>query len=85
MDDKKISSIWFRKIYVFSRVIKEGLAMIYTDELQKIADLTVSLVKLRQDYCNHLVIENIAPEIFGKLLAEYEMHKQGKMRLYNDS
>lgn len=40
-----------------------------TEELRVLADLAVELVKLRQNECKHLCIENIGPEIWGKLLA----------------
>ena len=35
-----------------------------------LVDLTVRLVELRQNKCEHLAVENIGPEIFGKLLRE---------------
>ncbi|MCA3188313.1 MULTISPECIES: hypothetical protein [unclassified Cupriavidus] len=38
--------------------------------LREICTLTLELVKLRQNECKHLSIENIAPEIFGRLLTE---------------
>ena len=41
---------------------------LYRHELEIIAKLTVELSKLRQDECSHLAIENVGPEIFGKLL-----------------
>jgi hypothetical protein len=40
-------------------------------ELKVIADLTVELTRLRQNECKHLCIENLAPEIFGKLVGAY--------------
>jgi hypothetical protein len=43
------------------------------EELKVIADMTVRLIELRQRECAHLCIENAAPELFIKLLHEYEM------------
>ena len=42
-----------------------------TDALQVIADLTHKLTVLRLQNCNHLCVENYAPEVFGKLLDAY--------------
>ena len=42
--------------------------MMTKDDLQTICDLTVKLTMLRQEKCNHLCIEDFAPEIFKKLL-----------------
>lgn len=39
------------------------------DELREICELTVRLVELRQNECKHLSVENVAPEIFHKLLS----------------
>lgn len=39
--------------------------------LDSLSRLTVELTKLRQIECRHLAVENVGPEIFGKLLAEY--------------
>ena len=41
------------------------------EELKVIADLTKDLVAMRQSKCGHLCIENIASEIFSKLLNAY--------------
>ena len=41
---------------------------LYPHELKTIAELTVELARLRQNECNHLCIENVGPEIFGKLV-----------------
>lgn len=38
------------------------------DELECAVDLTERLVKLRQNECKHLAIENVGPEIYRKLL-----------------
>ena len=38
------------------------------DTLEVLADLTVRLVKLRQDECKHLLIENMAPDLWANLL-----------------
>ena len=38
------------------------------DELECAVDLTDRLVKIRQNECKHLAIENIGPEIYRKLL-----------------
>ena len=45
--------------------------MITPDALRVIASLTVELTRLRQNECKHLCVENVAPEIFGKLVAAY--------------
>ena len=42
------------------------------EELKVIAAMTIKLTELRQNECKHLCIENAAPEIFVKLLREYE-------------
>ena len=47
------------------------------DELRSICDATVRLTEIRQRGCSHLVVENVAPVIFRKLLIEVQMHKQG--------
>ena len=41
-----------------------------TDELRELCTLAVELTRLRQNECKHLCIENFAPELLGKLLAE---------------
>ena len=41
------------------------------DELECAVDLTERLVRLRQNECKHLAIENIGPEIYAKILAAY--------------
>lgn len=41
------------------------------DELECAVDLTERLVRLRQNECKHLAIENIGPEIFAKVLSCY--------------
>lgn len=38
------------------------------DELRVLAELTVELVKLRQNECKHLCVENVGPEIWKALL-----------------
>jgi hypothetical protein len=50
-----------------------------TNHLQIIADLTIRLTEMRQRKCEHLCIENVAPEIFGKLL--YEFRTAGEHRI----
>lgn len=44
-------------------------------EFSQICNLTLELIKLRQQECSHLCIENYAPEIFGRLLMEYRRFK----------
>ena len=39
--------------------------------LQVIADLTAKLTEIRAAHCNHLSIENFAPDLFNSLLAAY--------------
>lgn len=51
-------------------------------ELKHICDTVVELTKIRAAGCSHLAVENFAPEIMAKLLAELSMHKKGMMRLY---
>lgn len=41
---------------------------LYPHELAVVERLTVELTRLRQNECAHLAIENIGPEIFGKLV-----------------
>lgn len=41
------------------------------DELECAVDLTERLVKLRQNECKHLCVENVGPEIYRKLLAAH--------------
>lgn len=36
--------------------------------LKMIGEMTVELTRLRQNECKHLAVENIAPEIFEKLV-----------------
>ena len=45
------------------------------EELREVCELTAKLTELRQNECKHLCIENIAPEIFRKLLCELHNHK----------
>ena len=45
--------------------------MISDDALGKICDLTYKLVELRWQSCGHLSVEDIGPEILGKLIAAY--------------
>jgi hypothetical protein len=46
------------------------------EELRVIADLTVELVRLRQNECKNLAVENIGPEIWRNLLmATYPLPK----------
>jgi len=45
------------------------------EEFRIICDTTVKLTQLRQNECKHLCIENIAPEIMGKLIAELQASK----------
>jgi hypothetical protein len=47
--------------------------------LRIIADLTSELTAMRLQNCGHLCIENVAPEIFGKLI--YEFRTSGEHRL----
>ena len=50
-------------------------------QLEVLADMTVRLTELRLRNCGHLCIENVAPEIFGKLL--YEFRTAGEQRITN--
>lgn len=45
--------------------------MIPDQHFESLCRLTGALVELRQNECKHLCIENIGPQIFGGLLAEY--------------
>jgi len=40
--------------------------------LRELLTATVELIRLRQNNCAHLCIENAAPELFSKLLEEYD-------------
>jgi hypothetical protein len=42
---------------------------LYEHELEAVGKLTMELTRLRQDECKHLCVENVGPEIFGKLVA----------------
>lgn len=42
------------------------------EELRAICDMTVELTKVRQLGCAHLYVENFAPELFAKLMAEWK-------------
>jgi len=44
------------------------MIQISNEQLQIVSNLTLQLVKLRQNECKHLSIENSAPEIFRNLL-----------------
>ena len=39
------------------------------DELETLSHLTIELTKLRLSGCDHLCIENFAPELLAKLVA----------------
>ena len=41
---------------------------LYKHELEVVAKLTVDLVRLRQENCEHLAVENMAPELFARLV-----------------
>lgn len=41
---------------------------LYPHELKAVVELTESLVRLRQNECANLAIENVGPEIFAKLI-----------------
>jgi hypothetical protein len=43
------------------------------DELKHICDMTVELTRLRQNETKHLIKENFAPELLGKLLREFNI------------
>ena len=51
------------------------------DELRIICDATVRLTELRQRGCEHLCIENVAPEIMRKLLFTLRSHKKGMVNI----
>ena len=46
--------------------------------LRIICSAMIKLTELRQNECKHLCIENFAPEIFGKLIKEYNKPIQDK-------
>ena len=52
-------------------------SIISVEELREICEMTVKLTKVSQDQCKLLTVENIAPELFSKLLTEISMHKRG--------
>ena len=54
----------------------ESVREIKADELKVIADMTVKLTELRQNECKHLCIENVAPDIFEKLLNVWDAHNE---------
>jgi len=41
-------------------------------ELRELCALTLELTRLRQSKCEHLKIENFAPDLLGKLICELE-------------
>ncbi|WP_206445521.1 hypothetical protein [Pseudomonas aeruginosa] len=41
------------------------------ENLAVLADMTVRLLELRQNECKHLVVEDSAPILFGKLVGSY--------------
>ncbi|EIU1689811.1 TPA: hypothetical protein L3822_005647 [Pseudomonas aeruginosa] len=41
------------------------------ENLAVLADMTVRLLELRQNECKHLVVEDSAPTLFGKLVGSY--------------
>ncbi|HCG0474839.1 TPA: hypothetical protein NJL90_005023 [Pseudomonas aeruginosa] len=41
------------------------------ENLAVLADMTVRLLELRQNECKHLVVEDNAPILFGKLVGSY--------------
>jgi len=54
---------------------------LYRHELEIIANLTVELTRLRQNKCEHLMIENVGPEIFAKLTDA--LYKNPSSKLYS--
>jgi len=44
---------------------------INAESLKEICSLTAKLTEFRQNECKQLCVENVAPEIFGKLIDEY--------------
>jgi hypothetical protein len=53
------------------------------DELKIICDTVVELARIRQKGCNHLCVENFAQQCLGQLLAELQLNKGGKLRIFN--
>lgn len=53
-------------------------------ELKVISDLTVQLTEIRQKDCNHLCVENFAPDVFHSLLSRLAMFKNGTLLYSND-
>jgi len=51
--------------------------MVTIKELREVCVLTVKLTQIRQNTCAHLCVENVAPDIFRKLLDELRNHKRG--------
>lgn len=47
------------------------------EELKEICKLTVELTRLKQNECAHLCIENVAPEIFEKLMRAHREVSNG--------
>tara|TARA_R110000764_G_scaffold57488_1_gene125121 strand:- start:5326 stop:5514 length:189 start_codon:yes stop_codon:yes gene_type:complete len=52
---------------------------ITTEELKIICDTVVELTKIRQAGCNHLCVEEFAPECMGSLLTQLALYKEGKL------
>lgn len=41
------------------------------EQIQALGAIAVDLTRLRQNECKHLAVENVGPELFGKLVREY--------------
>ena len=54
--------------------------VVSVEELRELCTLTVELVRLRQNECKHLCVENLGPEILHDLLSRLVMSKRGWLR-----
>lgn len=60
------------------------MSEITSDELKHLCDATIELCKIRAQGVPHLCVENLAPEILGKLLGKLAMHKNGLIQMEVD-
>lgn len=56
---------------------------LYKHELEILLALTVQLTRMRQEECSHLAVENIGPDIFGKLVDV--LYSRGNYKTFSDA
>jgi hypothetical protein len=60
-------------------VLRKTCQSITSDDIKHICDAVVELTKIRAADCPHLAVENFSVELFGKMIAELEARKSGRM------